>query len=96
MENLSTPEKDNKSLKIYQRYLELINYSNDIVRKYPKCENFALVQEIKASLYTGLRNLMYAIKSFNKHDKLKYLNEFDINLNLLKIQVRLSFKYKYK
>ena len=95
METLSTPEKDNKSLKIYQRYLELINYSNDIVRKYPKCENFALVQEIKASLYTGLRNLMYAIKSFNKHDKLKYLNEFDINLNLLKIQVRLSFKYKY-
>ena len=83
------------NLKIYQKYLELIYYSNDIVRKYPKCENFSLVKEIKNSLYVGLRNLMYAIKSFQKQDKLKYLNELDINLNLLKVQTRLSYKYKY-
>ncbi len=31
--NDKTP--NNKSLKIYQKYIELINYSNDIVRKYP-------------------------------------------------------------
>ena len=43
----ATRTPPNKSLKIYQRYLELVDYSNDIVRKYPKCENFALVQEIK-------------------------------------------------
>lgn len=83
------------SLKIYQKYLELIYYTNDLVRKYPKCENFALVKEIKNTLYTGLRSLMYAIKLFSKQDKLKNLNEFDINLNLLKVQVRLSYKYKY-
>lgn len=88
-------ERNNKSLKIYQKYLELIYYSNDIVRKYPKCENFSLVKEIKNSLYIGLRNLMYAIKSFQKQDKLNYLNELDINLNLLKVQTRLSYKYKY-
>lgn len=93
--NQPTKEANNKTLKIYQKYLELIYYSNDIVRKYPKCENFALVKEIKNSLYTGLRNLMYAIKSYNKQDKLRFLNEFDINLNLLKIQIRLSYKYKY-
>lgn len=93
----TTPIKDNKenSLKIYQKYLELIYYSNDIVRKYPKSENFALVNEIKNSLYIGLRNLMYAIKNYRKQDKLQYLNEFDINLNLLKVHVRLSYKYKY-
>ena len=83
------------NLKIYQKYLELIYYSNDIVRKYPKCENFSLVKEIKNSLYIGLRNLMYDIKSFQKQDKLNYLNELDINLNLLKVQTRLSYKYKY-
>lgn len=91
----ATRTPPNKSLKIYQRYLELVNYSNDIVRKYPKCENFALVQEIKNSLYLGLRNLMYAVKSFNKKDKLQHLNELDINLNLLKVQIRLSYKYRY-
>lgn len=83
------------NLKIYQKYLELIYYSNNIVRKYPKCENFSLVQEIKNSLYVGLRNLMYAIKCYQKQEKLKYLNEFDINLNLLKVQTMLSYKYKY-
>ena len=39
------------NLKIYQKYLELIYYSNDIVRKYPKCENFCLVKEIKTTLF---------------------------------------------
>jgi len=90
-ENTNNPN----NLVIYQKYLELIYYSNDIVRKYPKCENFALVQEIKHTLYTGLKNIMYAIKIFNKQDKLKYLNELDVNLNLLKVHVRLSNKYKY-
>lgn len=91
----STKENNANNLKIYQKYLELIYYSNNIVRKYPKSENFALVTEIKNAVYIGLRNLMYAIKSFRKQDKLKYLNEFDINLNLLKVHVRLSYKYQY-
>ena len=84
-----------EQLKIYQKYLELIYYSNNIVRKYPKSEKFALVQEIKHSNYVGLRNLMYAIKTYQKNEKLKFLNEFVINLNLLKIQIRLSHKYHY-
>lgn len=86
---------DNHKLTIYQKYLDLIYYSNDIVRKFPKCENFSLVKEIKITLYLGLRNILFAIKSFNKNEKLKYLNEFDVNLNLLKVHIRLSYKYKY-
>ena len=35
--------------------MDLIYYSNDIVRKYPKSERFALVEEIKHAIYTGLR-----------------------------------------
>jgi hypothetical protein len=92
---MQNSNKNNENLIIYQKYLELIYYSNDIVRKYPKSEKFTLVAEIKRTLYTGLRNLMYAIKQYNKQDKLKSLNEFDINLNLLKIHIRLSYKYKY-
>ncbi len=93
--NNPTNENSKNNLIIYQKYLELVYYSNDIVRKYPKSENFTLVSEIKSTIYSGLRNLMYAIKSFNKHDKLNYLNEFDINLNLLKVHIRISYKYKY-
>lgn len=87
--------ENNGNLKIYQKYLELIDYSNSIVRKYPKSETFALVKEIKETIYSGLRLLMYAIKTFKTYDKLKILNEFDINMTLLKVQVRLSHKYKY-
>ncbi len=83
------------NLAIYQKYLELIYYTNDLVRKFPKSERFSLVQEIKHSLYQGLRCLMYAIKTYQKNDKIKYLNELDISLNLLKIQLRLSYKYQY-
>lgn len=83
------------NLAIYQKYMELIYYTNDIVKKFPKSETFALVKEIKDSLYSGMRNLMYAIKTFKVTDKLKYLNEFDIDLSLLKVYVRLSNKYKY-
>ena len=54
---------DKTNLSIYQKYLELIYYTNDLVRKYPKSENFALVKEIKGSLYSGLRLLMYGIKN---------------------------------
>ena len=87
---------DNKpNLAIYQKYLELIYYTNDIVRKYPKSETFALVKEIKSSLYTGMRLLMYAIKSYRTQDKLKYLSELDIHLDLFKVYVRLSHKYRY-
>lgn len=85
----------NGDLEIYKNYMDLIAYSNDLVRKYPKSEKFALVQEIKTSLYNGLRHLMYAIKLYNKQDKLKKLNELDVELRLLKIHVRLSYKYKY-
>ena len=90
---MSTTTQKNKdsNLKIYQKYLELIYYSNDIVRKYPKSENFALVNEIKNALYLGLRNLMYAIKHYQKQEKLRYLNELDTNLNLLKVHIRLSY-----
>ena len=85
----------NNNLIIYQKYLELVYYTNDLVRKYPKSETFTLVTEIKNSLYSGLRLLLYAIKTYQQKDKLKYLSEFDIELDLMKIYIRLSYKYKY-
>lgn len=86
---------EQSNLQIYRNYTLLIAYTNDIVRKYPKSEKFALVQEIKQTLYQGLRSLIYAIKVYDKKAKLTHLNELDIQLSLLKIHARLSFKYKY-
>lgn len=83
------------NLEIYQKYSELIDYTYNLVKKYPKYETFVLVQEIKCNMISGLKNLMYAIKIYNIHRKLDYLNEFDINLSLFKFYIRLSYKYQY-
>lgn len=87
--------KQNTNLAIYQKYMELIYYTNDLVKKYPKSETFALVKEIKNTMYSGMRLLMYGIKTYKVQDKLKYLSEFDITLSLFKVYIRLSNKYKY-
>lgn len=87
--------KNNNNLIIYQKYLKLIDYTNNIVKKYPKSETFCLVKEIKSSLYYGFKLIMYAVKTYNINKKLNYLNELDINLDLLKVYIRLSYKYKY-
>ena len=93
--NTNPTNKNTPNLIIYQKYLELIYYTNDLIRKYPKSETFALVKEIKGALYSGLRLLMYAIKTYKIQDKLKYLSELDIQLDLMKVYIRLSYKYKY-
>lgn len=86
---------NNQNLAIYQKYMELIYYTNNIVKKYPKTESFTSVREIKAALFHGLKLLIYAIKKYNKKDKLNYLNELDIHLTIIKVHMRLSYKSKY-
>lgn len=87
--------KTNESLVIYQKYLDLIYYTNNLCRKYPKSEKQALAAETKQSLYHGLRYLIYAYKEYNKRSKLNYLNQIDVELNLQKVFIRLAYKYQY-
>ena len=83
------------NLGIYEKYIDLVIYTNDIIRKFPKSEKFALVDEIKKATYVGLRNLMYAIKTYDKDDKIRFLREIDINMAILRVHVRLAARYKY-
>ena len=97
--NKTNPVKQNISnntdLDIIKKYLDLIYYTNTICVKYPKNEKFSLVADTKKSLYEGLRNLLYAKKEFYPKNKLNYLNNLDVELNLQKVFIRLAFKYKY-
>lgn len=93
--NNETNNKPNSNLIIYQKYLELIYYTNDLVRKYPKCEKFTLVQETKQTVYEGLKLIMFAQKEFNKVIRLKHLSNLDVTLNLLKVHIRIAYRYKY-
>ena len=59
-------QETKETLIIYQRYLDLIYYTNNLCIKYPKSEKMALASETKQSMYSGLRHLLYALKEFNK------------------------------
>lgn len=83
------------NLSIYTKYIELIMYTNNLLNKYPKKETFTLAAEIRKNTYTGLSYLVYAIKSFSSKEKIQYLRNLDVQLVLLKVQVRLSYNFKY-
>ena len=85
---------DNK-LVIYQKFTELIYYSNNLLIKYPKSEKFDLCCDIKNVLYKNLRNIIFAWKAFDNKEKLKYLRVVDVDLIFLKSLITISYKSKY-
>jgi len=86
---------DLEKLQIYHKYIELIYYVNTLTKKYPKHERFALVSETKTVLYEGMKCVMFAQKEFNKSNRLKILNDLDVNLKLQKVFIRMAYKNEY-
>lgn len=88
------PKVDNRLL-TYQKMTNLIYYSKNLLNKYPKSERFDLCSDIKNLLYKILRNIIFAWKVFKVEDKLRYLNEVDVDLIVLKSMITISYKYQY-
>ena len=85
----------NETFIIYQKYLDLTYYINNLCMQYPQFEKLALTSETKQSMYIGLRHLMYAFKELNRTNKLQYLNNLGVELNLQKVFVRIAFERQY-
>lgn len=86
---------DLEGLMIYKQYVSLIYYTLDILKKYPKSERFSLVQDIKLNTYSGIKNIIIANKEFNKSNRVKILYNVDNDFKMLKVLIRVSYKYKY-
>ena len=84
-----------EGLMIYKQYLEMIYYTENITLKYPKSEKGAMVDEIKRSTYNGMRKIILANKEFNKNKRIIILNEIDVELKMLKVMIRVSYRKKY-
>lgn len=82
-------KNDVSELIIYKQYLELIYYTEMICEKYPKREKLAIVSTIKNTTYDGMKEIISAYKFYDKDNKL------DINLKMLKVLIRVSYKRKY-
>lgn len=86
---------DLEGLMIYKQYIELIYYTKNIVKKYPKNEKLSLVSNIKNTTYSGIKKIIISNKEFNKSKRLVTLNELDNDLKMLKVLIRISYKNKY-
>ena len=81
--------------RIYHIYLDFILYLEMITEKYPTSTKMGIVSTIKNSSYDGIKYILLAYKAFDKKEKLKYLNELDINLKMQRVFARISYKRKY-
>ena len=84
-----------EDLIIYKQYVELMYYTNMILKKFPKIERYALVTDIKHSTNKGIKLIIRCYKHFDKTKKIKCLNQIDVNLKYIKVLIRISFKNKY-
>jgi len=84
-----------EGLVIYKQYIELIYYTLNILKKYPKSERYSLVDDIKNNTYNGIGYIIIANKEYNKSKRVVILNEVDNELKILGVLIRISYKYKY-
>ena len=89
------PKQTESKLLIYQKYVDLIEYSYKLLIKYPKYEKYALVSEIRRNMYQSLKYILYANKIANKYNRLDILNRLDAEIALQSFLVRFSYKNKY-
>ena len=88
-------DKIEQNLLIYKKYTDLYYYAYHLLEKYPKNERFALTLDIKNSMNSSLKLILYAQKVFEVKDKLKYLNLLDAELMYQRFMIRISYDKKY-
>ena len=84
-----------EDLIIYKKYWDMMYYSNELLKKYPKSERYFLVGDIKNSINKGIAIIIEGHKEKDKFKRLNTLGILDTQLKILKVYVRISYKYKY-
>lgn len=80
-----------EDLVLYKRYVDLMYYGYNLMVKYPKCERYGIVADIKNNLNKGLEDII----NFYKYKKIIYLEELDNIIKILLVLIRISYKMKY-
>lgn len=88
------PKKDNKLI-TYEKINMLIYYSKQLLNKFPKSERFDLCADIKNTLYICMKKVIFAWKSYDNKEKIKYLKEVDVELVFLKSLILIAYNSKY-
>ena len=84
-----------EKLMIYKQYIQLIYYTENILKKYPKFERYGIVTHIRNNTYEGMKYIILCYKENDKKYKLSYLRKLDADLKMLCILIRISKMNKY-
>jgi len=77
---------------LYEKLDDLASWLFPVVEKFPTAEKFALCTQIKNRVHAMVRHTIRAQKS---RDKLRWLFEVDLELEMLRHFVRHSFSRRY-
>lgn len=79
-------------LLIRQNCEELIRFSYDAIRNFPKFERHVFGAEIRQTLWRMLRMIIICNKRYHKKTT---LTDLDAELDVLRSQVRMAFNFRY-
>jgi hypothetical protein len=77
---------------LYQKLADFSDWLFPVVDNFPKAEKFALCTQIKNSVYELIRKCIIVQKS---RDKLKWLFDMDVELEMLRFLVRHAHQRRY-
>ena len=76
-----------QNLSIFEKTYELILWLYPTVNKFPKSQRFVLGQQIENTILEILKGI---IQANSERNKLPYLNQISVELDKLRILIRLS------
>lgn len=79
-------------LLIRQNCEELISFSYEAIRNFPKFERHVFGAEIRQTLWRMLRMIIICNKRYHKKTT---LTDLDAELDVLRSQVRMAFNFRY-
>jgi four helix bundle protein len=75
------------NLKVFKKSYDFLLWIYPVIKKFPKSEKYTLGEKIKNCILDLLENIIYFCKNKNK---LKYLQKIDLNLEKLRIFIRIG------
>lgn len=88
-------DKSVEKLYIYNNHLDLVFYSYNILKKFPKYEKDSLHSEIRNILLSIYKNILSAYEQSNNILKVGILKEMKTNIKVLELYIRIAYKEKY-
>ena len=81
-----------ESMVLYQKVYDFLKYIYPVLAQFPKFEKFALQTQIKTAMFEMLKSII----RFKKTGTKSHIYNADVELQFIKMLIRLSYDLEYK